>query len=200
MKLEETVWRLLIIFSIRRPNSAFHCNTFECCGWIPVIFSKLKASPSIYSRVRTESGYRVKGSNSAPRPNLSFLKSDPNTASTPPGEPQVLSKAQTPFSVWLPLVSVMHSCIYGMVAPLAALLSPSLKTLHHIKVYSLTCSKSPKTSLLTLKLGCAGVVFRIWGDLNTWSHAVASTGQQSKPGLGAARFHWGLQSTFICPV
>lgn len=103
MKLEERVWRLFIIFCIKRSNSAFHCNTLKCCRCFSVIFNNLKPLPSIYSRVRTKSGYRVKGSNCALKPNLSFLKSDLNTVLMLP-EQQVSNKAQTPFSVWLPLI------------------------------------------------------------------------------------------------
>lgn len=112
LKLEETRkhWQLLIIFSVKRSNSAFHCYPFTYCRYIPVIFSKLKPSLSIYFRVRTESGYRAKGSNSALRLNLPCFKSDLNTTSIPPAEQRVSSKAQTPFSVWLPLVCVMNSC------------------------------------------------------------------------------------------
>lgn len=120
-------------------KSCFPFYTHKCYGCIYFIFSKLKLLPYINSRMRTESGYRVKGSNSALRLNLSFFKSDLNTALMPPGEQQVLRKAQTPFSVWLPLVFVMHRCMYRMVAWLAALLSPSLKTLCSLKVCSSKC-------------------------------------------------------------
>lgn len=118
--------------------------------------------------MRTDSAYRVKGYSSALRLNLSFLESDLNKASMPPGEQQVLSKAQTPFSVWLLLVFVMHSCMCGMAARLAALLSPSLKTLCRLKVYSSKCSAFPKMHFLMGNWcalhGCeeGGAFWQIW--------------------------------------